>query len=356
TTPTGAQVTVARLVERDRRLVPEGARSPLRSPVVRAPIERGAHLLTLEAPGHAPVRLPIVIERGAHWQHQPPDAIGPHALPLLPKDALGADEIYVPAGWCIVGGDALATDPMPRRRLWIDGFVIERTSVTHRTWLDFLVDVQRRFGPAAVAPLLPRRRDDAVGAGLGPVQIDADGSFALGRTDDDDAIDPETPVALIDWHAAEAFARWRAARTGQPWRLPHDLEWEKAARGVDGRRWPWGDRFEPTWARALESFAGRPHPTVVGEVPEDESPYGMRDVVGVIRNWCGSDYQREGPPGDRLIIAPASGPLRAVRGGAWCVRAALCHPAGRFANRPDQRFRTIGVRLARAISAGEVAG
>ena len=69
---------------------------------------------------------------------------------------------------------------------------------------------------------------------------------------------------MVDWHGAQAFAAWESARTGQPWRLPRELAWEKAARGVDGRFYPWGDGFDPSWASMRRSHRGRPLATAVG--------------------------------------------------------------------------------------------
>ncbi len=341
-----ARVRLARYTLREGRLVP-GPEQIHQAPLRAVEVVPGSYLAVLESPGRAPVRLPLRVERGAHWRHAPPGC-DPMPVHLPPSGAIGPDEIYVPAGACIVGGDPAALDGLPRRRIWIDGFVIGRTAVTHGAWRGFLEDTLDRRGPAALDGLLPRPRDGASPSG-GPIALDPDGRLVFALDDDGEPVHPDSPVALVDWPAATAYARWRAARDELPWRLPHDLEWEKAARGVDGRLWPWGDDFDPTWTRVAESFAGRPHPVPVGSAAADESPYGVRDMAGTIRTWCGSDYQRDGPPGARLTVRDPQGALRMVRGGAWVAAAPTCRPAGRFANRPDDRFRTIGVRLARSL-------
>lgn len=348
TDPPGAQATIYRFELRDRRLVAVDPRPLGPTPIDGVAVGRGSHLVVIEAPGRAPTRYPVHIGRDAPWTGRPPTHDAAEPIPLLPAADLGPDEHYVPAGWCIVGGDPQAPDPLPRQRLWVDGFVARRHPVTHRAYLAFIQDLVDRGDRAAAERHQPGR--------LGPLvdhaplyRIDAEGRVHLGRTLDDEPIDPDTAVTLVDWHGAQAFARWTAERTSLPWRLPHDLEWEKAARGVDGRWLPWGDHLEPSWAAVLEAFARRPGPRAVGAVPEDVSVYGLQDLVGTVREWCCSDYVRGGPNTSRLVLAEPSGPFRMVRGGGWSSRALFGRPAGRFASRPDERFRVLGFRLVRSL-------
>ena len=86
---------------------------------------------------------------------------------------------------------------------------------------------------------------------------------------------------LVDWFAATAYAAWLAARTATPWRLLGELEWEKVARGGDGRLHPWCDGFDPSWCCVRASHPGRPLPTVVDSYPVDESVYGVRGLGGL---------------------------------------------------------------------------
>jgi len=99
------------------------------------------------------------------------------------------------------------------------------------------------------------------------------------------------PVMGVSWDDATDYARWLTARAGGGrWRfeLPSEDEWEKAARGPDGRFFPWGDEFDPTFCRMQDSRAGeqpRLQPEAFGLFPLDESPYGLRDLGGGMREW-----------------------------------------------------------------------
>jgi serine/threonine-protein kinase len=151
---------------------------------------------------------------------------------------------------------------------------------------------------------------------------------------DGDVWQPAWPVFNADWHGAVAFAAWTAARTGQPWRLPTADEVEKAARGVDGRFYPWGDRFDASWCCMRDSHPGRPEPANVTDFPLDESPYGVRGLAGNVRAWCA-----DGPsPGRRYD-----------RGGFWLASATECRSADVHDHEETHRAAEVGVRLVRSV-------
>jgi formylglycine-generating enzyme required for sulfatase activity len=96
---------------------------------------------------------------------------------------------------------------------------------------------------------------------------------------------PYHPITNVSWRDAITYAAWLTKVTGERWRPPTEDEWEKAARGTDGRIYPWGDQFDPS--RANTNAGGRGEPTAVGMYPMGVSPYGALDMAGNVQEWCG---------------------------------------------------------------------
>jgi formylglycine-generating enzyme required for sulfatase activity len=135
---------------------------------------------------------------------------------------------------------------------------------------------------------------------------------------------------MVNWHGAVAFADWESRRCGRAYRLPGELEFEKAARGVDGRSFPWGDAFDPTWAGMRLSREGSLRPVEVDAFPVDVSPYGARGMAGNTISWCADEYRREGPPlVDGIYLPPGHAPTPAsapCAAGAFCSTPSCCGP------------------------------
>lgn len=357
TDPAGAEVTLCRYVPRDRLLVAEPIRALGRTPIRQVMLPRGSYVLRVSAPGRAEVRVPVLIERGDHWDGVPPGESEPRPLALPSAEELGLDDCYVPAGFCWVGGDAEAPDSLPRGRVWIDAFVMRRFPVTNAEYLDFLnglIAGGREEEALACVPRTPLGMSE--GADERPLyeRDGREGRFTLGGDEAAPRWAPDWPVASVDWHAARAYARWLSARTGQPWRLPDELEREKSARGADGRAYPWGDHADATFACVLESHEGVPTRVGVRAYAADESPYGVRGLSGNSRDWCANLWRRDGPriAEARLILeeaSPEDPEHRAVRGGGWSSALSFARAAARFGLQPGRRRATVGLRLARSF-------
>ncbi|MEZ4320728.1 MAG: SUMF1/EgtB/PvdO family nonheme iron enzyme [Myxococcota bacterium] len=335
TDPPGAEVVAVRQELRGRRRQ-DGERIPLgRTPFVEVDLPHGSWVLEVTHPGRVPVRYPVFLERGAAWSGIPPG--GSEPFPISLPESLAPDEVYVPAGWFLAGNDPDAGDALERQWVWVDAFRIDRHPLSAGAYLAFL----RSVPDSALAELLPHSDTFA----RTPLVVARNGVLELGVDHDHRQWRPEWPAAGMTWFAAEACARHLGGA------LPHELQWSKAARGVDGRRFPWGDHPEVTWACMLGHSAEAPAPTALSTHPIDCSPYGMRSCAGHVRNWCANGWHRDGPwlVDGRLGPADPRDPTgyRSARGGSWNNHPSLARAATRFAAKPDEHYSVLGFRTVR---------
>lgn len=354
TAPAGARVAIKPYEPVNRYLMAsdERARTAI-APLQRLGLQRGSYLSILTASGCSEVRYPVALGRDEHWDGVRPGGTAPHPIRLLREDELAPDDVYVPAGWFIAGGDPRAGESLPRRRLWVDGFVMKKFAVTNAEYVDFLnalVDEGRAGEARLRCPTLAPGATLSDDAPLAYVLDERSGRYRLKAPEVEHAL----PVVFVDWHAAMAYAAHWARRTGLPWRLPSEMEWEKAARGVDGRFMPWGDQIEPTWACVSGSHPERKRVMPVHDYPTDVSPYGVYGMAGNVRDWCVERWRLDGPHAEHGIVraeaAPTDDPSdRPVRGGAWISAGELVRLAVRYAEPPTKRHGVLGFRLARPI-------
>ncbi|HEY0735762.1 MAG TPA: formylglycine-generating enzyme family protein [Herpetosiphonaceae bacterium] len=177
------------------------------------------------------------------------------------------------------------------------------------------------------------------------------------------------PVVDVSWHEAQAFCVWLGEQTGRRYRLPTEAEWEKAARGVDGRVFPWGDELDLQRCNVRESGLGITTP--VGQYPAGASPYGVLEMAGSVWEWTQSlqasypyhaDDGRNGskPRSERrtprflqrlLRTAPEHAPppvetRRIIRGGCFANPEGFARCACRLRLQPERRTPFLGIRLA----------
>ena len=152
----------------------------------------------------------------------------------------------------------------------------------------------------------------------------------------------EHPVVNISWYAASAYADWLATVTGELWRLPTEAEWEKAARGTDGRIYPWGDEWEEHAANVHTRPAQ--HTSPVGAYPMDVSPYGATDMAGNVSEWTGTNYTLEWD--DPYTGEHITRVRYALKGGSWFLTPRRSRAADRSVSAADSFGSMFGMRLA----------
>jgi formylglycine-generating enzyme required for sulfatase activity len=163
---------------------------------------------------------------------------------------------------------------------------------------------------------------------------------------------PNRPRTDVDWYEAVAFTRWLSEQLNQPIQLPTEQEWEKAARGEDGRKYPWGEEYINGYANVDESREKGEYlqqTTAVGLYPKDHSPYGVRDMAGNVWEWCLNKWDHP-----EQIEPDTSGDRRVLRGGAWVNDPDLARAANRVGINPVDRGYRLDFRV--VLSAHIVSG
>jgi formylglycine-generating enzyme required for sulfatase activity/tRNA A-37 threonylcarbamoyl transferase component Bud32 len=325
-----ARVTLSRVVEVGRRRVPVDPVDLGPTPIRARGLAMGSWLAVVRAEGRPDVQLPIFIDREEHVD------VGCLSLPI--RNPEGA--VFVPGGPCRTGGANPVASVLgrPQARTWVHPFFLDRYPVTNAAWIAFLDDLVAQGREAEALAAVPRLR--GVEEGVLLYRRTSSGGFCLVPDAEGDVWSEDWPVILVDVESVMAYAAWRSARDGLRWRLPTEDEWEKAARGADGRTYPWGDTFDASWANVRESHRGRPLPAAVDSFSDDESPYGVRGMAGNVRTLCRT--------AEHAVVA---------KGGAWSMFMRYCDAVRRPEVPKGARLESVGVRLACSLHViGEASG
>jgi formylglycine-generating enzyme required for sulfatase activity len=157
------------------------------------------------------------------------------------------------------------------------------------------------------------------------------------------------PVTNVSWDDATAYCLWLATETGKPFHLPTEAEWEKAARGRDGRIYPWGNDWDPAKCNSFEGGVGRTTP--VGKYsPEGDSPYGVADMASNVWEWCadwydGEEYKRRSGTVVKDPRGPKKGSDRVLRGGSRHSNQGHARCTYRLRYEPDRLYDYVGFRV-----------
>ena len=327
TSPSRAEVWLHTFEERDRVLVAGEARLLGRTPLRGVRLPMGSHLLVLKAEGYPDVRYPVYMRRLERHEGY---------VRFYTAEEIGQGFVYVPGGPFVArGGTTAYGDKEPTRDSVLPDYAVAGCPVTFREYVDFLDSL----GEDEAQERLPR------GALDGPYCTREEGGWtpiydvifegAIREVYPDPEIIWALPVIGISWFDARSWCAWSSERRGFEVRLPLESELEKAARGVDGRAFPWGDAYDATFANWRGSRSSFSQLEPIGTHPLDVSIYGIHDLCGGVANWCDNWFKRDQG-------------TRATRGNSWGTSGALSL-AERGGHFPKTRTSTTGFRVARTL-------
>lgn len=246
--------------------------------------------------------------------------------PLRAGAEVQADMVLVPAGEFMMGSEGKALDEdaaeRPVHTVSLPAFLIDKTEVTATQYAQFLNE-------------LKRTRDDAGHAFLGLSQHlpleQADGQWRpkSGRE--------QFPMTDVTWYGATAYAQWAGKR------LPTEAEWEKAARGTDGRKYPWGPNMDYGKLRFGQDSVGP-----VGTLPAGASPYGCLDMAGNAWEWTSSVFKPYPYVATDGREDSSSAERRVARGGSWTGEPHITTTTYRFRPEPTFGHYYLGFRCAKS--------
>lgn len=337
------QISIQRYDDADdrRRLSTTFDAGDLRD-VVLAP---GSYLLTVRRAGRAIVRFPVLLERGEQLD-----------VALSVPAQVPAGFVYVARGRFLAGSvdqDIVRRTILPApplHMLTTDAYFIQRTEVTMRQWIEFLAGLpaeertrRRPHGRSSYGTLDVVQHDDgrwefvlqpARAPGAAYRAMAGERLRYLERTENADQDWLDFPVMGVSWNDARAYAAW-VAGTGRAAgaRLCNEREWERAARGADGRVYPHGDRLEASDANFDMTYGQRTlafGPDTIGAHPASDSPFGVSDLAGNVWEW----------------IEPTVAPHEAwYRGGSFYQDRLSARSNNRISIDAETRSVQVGLRL-----------
>jgi formylglycine-generating enzyme required for sulfatase activity len=244
--------------------------------------------------------------------------------------------IHVPDGEFLMGSkDAdhkAAADEKPAHTVYLDAFWIDRAEVSNAQYVQFLNALGEYRGACGGYDCVETKIEDQDSHILRQ-----EGRYVVESGFEDH------PVTEVTWYGAQAYCQWAGVR------LPTEAEWEKAARGVDGRLYPWGNDA-PDCDKA--QYAGCGGSTVpVGSKPAGASPYGVLDMAGNVWEWVADWYDEayyDGSPA-RNPQGANSGVRKVFRGGSWGYLPKFIRTTDRARNRPEYAGFNVGFRCGASV-------
>ncbi len=232
------------------------------------------------------------------------------------------NSVLIPAGEFIMGTDEAREDTYPEHKVYLDAYEIDRYEVTNAQYWEFLNYMKKTNDHSKCFKGEPGNKDHTP------------------RFWENEYYNtPDYPIARIDWYDAYAYAAWAGKR------LPTEAEWEKAARGADGRKFPWGNEWDPSRC----NLSGEPKP--VGSVESGKNVYGCYDMAGSVYEWCADwyldTYYQESP--SKNPKGPETGVRRTIRGGSRFSKPFQAQTFTRKSEQPNLFNVSLGLRCAKDV-------
>ena len=237
-----------------------------------------------------------------------------------------SEMVSVPAGKFIMGSaeDEFIPEESPQHEVYLDAYYIDKYEVTNAQYWEFLQYIKNTGDHSKCFPSEPKGKDHTPGT------PHTDWHYPYYDY-------PDYPVSRVDWYDAYAYATWAGKR------LPTEAEWEKAARGNDGRRFPWGNVWD-----AKRCNVGPDAPLSVGSFEYGKSLYGCLDLIGSVSEWCNDWYHPEyyqNSPSMNPKGPETSTGLRVIKGASlFAPYAYKMRCAVRIFGKPEDRNKSIGFR------------
>ena len=236
--------------------------------------------------------------------------------------------VFIPAGEFLMGsskGEG-AYDEHPKHKVYLDAYYIDKYEVTNAQFMEFIratgyiTDAERRgrgevWNPKENSPYLRLHSWADVNWRCPHVWRTSDNREHPKVWENYNIMEKmDCPVIQVSWNDAQAYAKWEGKR------LPTEAEWEKAARGNDGRKWPWGNDFgADIQGVTLHACITGDEPQPVDSFPTGVSPYGVYNMAGNVQEWVadfyGEDYYAYSPKSNPK--GPEEGKFRILKGGSW---------------------------------------
>jgi formylglycine-generating enzyme required for sulfatase activity len=253
--------------------------------------------------------------------------------------------VLVPAGEFIMGDDRGEDQVRPRRNVHVESFYIDKWEVTNAQYQRFLEWVEEHSDRTVRHPHQPAQKDHTprYWKPFRPPLLQQTGMARLQHFNEETFRHPEHPVVGVDWYDAYAYAKWAGKR------LPTEAEWEKAARGTDGRIWPWGNEWDFAkcnsggyeWKGERDGFI---YSAPAKHYPGGLSPWGCYNMAGNVLEWT-ADVFDDQDTRDRAVSDAQT--TMVVKGGGSNSYPSAVRGAARKKYEKEFRYFALGFRCAK---------